>query len=286
MNNLVIGGAGCVGSQRVEFYRSQRQHCIKVIDNYFTGSIKNHIDGVDYIKLDAKDINTVDLGCSFDLIFHLGEYSRVEQSYDDIDLVFELNHLGIHPVLEFWRNNGGKLIYSGSSTKFAKYHDTNSDSPYAVIKKNNVELVKSYAAWFNLDYAITYYYNVYGGRELAKGKYSTVIAKFIRLVREGTNELPVTFPGSQKRHFTHISDIVSGIVTVAEKGSGDGFGIGSDECFSILDVVRLLECEAKFTPAKAGNRIGADLNTEQTKMLGWKPTKSLEWYIRNVMDTQ
>jgi UDP-glucose 4-epimerase len=49
----------------------------------------------------------------------LGEYSRVEVSFTEPDVCFDLNLVGTLGVLEYWRKNGGKLIYAGSSTKFA-----------------------------------------------------------------------------------------------------------------------------------------------------------------------
>ena len=40
------------------------------------------------------------------------------------------------------------------------------------------ELVENYGNWFNIPYAITYFYNVYGQREISSGQYATLIALF------------------------------------------------------------------------------------------------------------
>ena len=107
-------------------------------------------------------------------MYHLGEYSRVEQSFDDGSLVHEYNTQGTFQVLEFIKETGAKLIYAGSSTKFS---DNGADaSPYAFTKAQNTQLVMNYGKWFDIDYAITYFYNVYGGREISEGKYATLIA--------------------------------------------------------------------------------------------------------------
>ena len=103
-------------------------------------------------------------------------------------------------------------------------------------QKNNAELVQVYCDWFSIPFAITYFYNVYGGNELSSGKYATLIAIYIEKIKSGEAKLPVVKPGTQSRHLTHIFDIVSGLIAVGAKGHGDEFGIGSDEAYSIIDV--------------------------------------------------
>lgn len=52
-------------------------------------------------------------------MFHLGEYSRVEQSFEDMVLVWDLNKARPFGVVEYCRQQKSKLVYAGSSTKFA-----------------------------------------------------------------------------------------------------------------------------------------------------------------------
>ena len=96
-----------------------------------------------------------------------------------------------------------------------------------------------FANWYQLPYSIVYFYNAYGGRELQEGKYATVIGKFKNLVSKGETKLPVTLPGTQRRNFTHIEDIVDGVLLAALNGNGDGYGIGADQAYSILDVCEM-----------------------------------------------
>ena len=49
-------------------------------------------------------------------------------------------------------------------------------SPYAWTKSTNIDLINRYGEWYGLNYVIVYFYNVYGGREVTSGEYSTVIA--------------------------------------------------------------------------------------------------------------
>lgn len=276
---LVTGGAGFIGSHLCETLCNTGNYIVYSLDNYFTGLEDNHVKGVIYIKGSTSDINTL-IDFKPDYIYHLGEYSRVEQSFVDIELVWKLNKDGIFSVLEFWRKTKAKLIYAGSSTKFGDGGLGRSQSPYAWSKATNTELVKNYGNWFDLEYAITYFYNVYGPREIKKGKYATLIALFKD--RAKNNEpLTVVSPGNQKRNFTHVNDIIKGIILVGEKGFGDDYGIGSQESLSILDVANLFKCKIKMIPKRAGNRMSAELMTDKIIELGWNPTISLRDYIKN-----
>jgi UDP-glucose 4-epimerase len=276
MKILVTGGAGFVGSHLCERLLSMGYE-VTSLDNYFTGSEDNHIKGVNYIKGDTKNIDTL-VNFVPDMVYHLGEYSRVEQSFDDIKKVWEFNKDGIFAVLEFVRKCGCKILYAGSSTKFGDGGLGRSASPYAWTKATNTELVMNYGTWFNVPYAITYFYNVYGQREISSGKYATLIALFKEKMKNN-EPLTIVSPGTQKRNFTHIEDIINGLVLVGENGYGDEFGIGSGEAFSILEVAELFGGEIKMLPERKGNRMSAEVMTKKTEALGWNATKSLKDYI-------
>lgn len=274
-NILVTGGAGFIGSHLCERLHKDGNN-VTSLDNYFTGSTDNHIDGVDYIKAPTSDIHYVPIKETPDIVYHLGEYSRVEQSFDDVRLVHEYNTKGTIEVLEYVREVGAKLVYSGSSTKFS---DNGADaSPYAFSKAKNTELVMNYGKWYDMPYAITYFYNVYGGREIKEGKYATLIALFKDKIEKG-EKLTVVSPGTQKRNFTHIDDIIDALVLIGEHGEGDGYGIGSDKSYSILEVAKMFNSEIELLPERKGNRMSGDVITDKTKELGWSPLHSLEKYI-------
>ena len=84
-NAVVTGGAGFIGSHLCERLLLEGYNVVS-IDNYFTGKEENHIKGVRYIKGNTKDIKWMGIK-SPDILYHLGEYSRVEQSFEDIKLV-------------------------------------------------------------------------------------------------------------------------------------------------------------------------------------------------------
>ena len=275
---LVTGGAGFIGSHLCEALYKTGVYEVFSLDNYFTGSVDNHVKGVNYLTGNSADINQL-ISFNPDYIYHLGEYSRVEQSFDDIELVWKFNKEGIFAVLEFCRKTGAKIICAGSSTKFGDGGLGRSQSPYAWSKATNTELVINYRKWFNITYAITYFYNVYGPREISKGKYATLIALFTKMKSEG-KELTVVSPGTQKRNFTHVEDIINGLILVGEKGYGDDYGIGSPDSFTILETAKMFGGKIKMLPERPGNRMSAGVVTENTKSLGWAPKWSIDEYIK------
>jgi UDP-glucose 4-epimerase len=281
INILVTGGAGFVGSHLCEALSKKAENRVFSLDNYFTGSESNHLPNVTYIKGDTADIATL-INAPIDVVYHLGEYSRVEQSFEDIEKVWQYNKDGIFAVLQFCRLQGAKIIYAGSSTKFGDGGLGRSQSPYAWSKATNTELVKNYGSWFNVPYAITYFYNVYGPREIATGKYATLIALFKEKCKQ-QQALTVVSPGSQKRNFTHVQDIINGLILVGEEGYGDDYGIGSPEAFSILEIASLFKTKIEMLPERPGNRMTADVVTLKTEALGWAPKHSIKEYIKTFL---
>jgi UDP-glucose 4-epimerase len=204
-------------------------------------------------------------------------------SFDDVELVWRLNVLGTFKVLEFCRKNNVRLIYAGSSTKFGDNIGGRNESPYAWSKANNTVLVNNYGKWFGINYAITYFYNVYGGREIYEGKYATLIGIFSQKFKN-KEVLPVVSPGTQRRAFTYIDDIVNGLILVGEKGFGDGYCIGSEKTYSVLEIAKLFGGEIKMLPEKKGDRKTTTIDLTKMRELGWSTESNIKQYIEIIKD--
>lgn len=277
---LVTGGAGFIGSHLCEELAKDEACMVFSLDNYSSGNVSNHQKNVTYITANTKDINDV-INFNPDVVYHLGEYSRVETSFKDIQTVWEYNNEGTFAVLQFVKKTGAKLIYAGSSTKFADGNLGKTQSPYAWVKSHNSELVENFGNWFGINYAIVYFYNVFGGREISTGKYATLIALFVKKYKSG-HPLTVVSPGTQKRNFTHITDIITGLILVGERGYGNGYGIGSSNSYSILEIAKLFGSDIAMVPERQGNRMSSELVTDKTIALGWEPKVSVEEYIYEI----
>ncbi len=279
---LVTGGAGFIGSHLCARLVNEGHRVIS-LDNYFTGSRENHVDGVEYREGHTKDIETL-IPETPDLVYHLGEYSRVEVSLKEPALVWDLNITGTFAVLEYWRKKKMKLVYAGSSTKFADGGLGRDQSPYAFTKATNTDLVRNYADWFELPFAVTYFYNVYGPGE-RMGQYGTVIEIFKQKFLKG-EKLIVNAPGTQQRIFTHIDDIVSGLLLVGECGVGDEFGLGANTSYSILEIARMFTPEIEIGPEVKGNRMTAKLDVTKSHAIGWRAEKDIKDYIQQIISSQ
>ena len=273
---IITGAKGFIGSTLAKHLAKDNE--VFGIDNLIHAPNPVEVSRVKYFDCNASEVSSHFIDQSIDYFFHFGEYSRVEQSFHEPLLTFQNTIAQLPAVLQFCAMNNSKLIYSASSTRFAYYFD-DKVSPYAQYKALNTQILNDFAKHSDLDYAIAYFYNVYGPSESNDEKYGTVIAKYKLLCENGAKYLPVTKPGTQIRNFTHIDDTINALIMIALFGSGDGYGIASNEAFSILDVVKMFGKKPQFFPEKMGNRKHAEIKTDKTKALGWVPKQSLKNYI-------
>jgi UDP-glucose 4-epimerase len=278
---VVTGGAGFVGSHLCERLAALGHRVIS-LDDYSTGTVANHVAGVEYRTGSTGDI----MACipeTPDLVYHLGEYARTEQSFADVARVLASNQTGTAAVLEFVRTTGAKLVYAGSSTKYADAGIGRDQSPYAWTKATNTDLVQRYADWYGITYAITYFYNVYGPRERSDVGTGTLIAIFAERRRQGL-PLLVRQPGTQKRNFTHVLDIVDGLVLVGQRGEGDEYGLGHPDAYSVVEVAHLFGGPIEFLDERPGNRMSSGVDIHRAALeLGWKPQRNLPDYIKSLI---
>lgn len=279
---VVTGGAGFIGSHLCERLVKAGYRVIS-LDNYFTGKKENHVAGVEYRQGHTKDIASL-ISETPNIIYHLGEYSRVAKSIEEPALVWDMNMAGTAGVLEFWRTQQCKLVYAGSSTKFARTRADGIEgkdlSPYTWAKAANTELVQNYASWYSVPFSIAYFYNVYGPRELS-GAYGTAVEIF-RQARLAGAPLPVFSPGTQRRIYTHVEDTVEALLLIGERGGGEEYGIAARDEYETIAVARLFGGVIEMKPARRTSRPGAAVDTEAIRKLGWSPKHTLAEYVAQV----
>lgn len=283
MNIIITGGSGFIGSNLIKRLLNDNKIInILSIDNYLTGLKDNEIidNRITYVCDSTWNINKRKKYSDFNpsLLYHFGEYSRIASSFGEPNMVMNYNLRGTFEVIEFCRNNNCKLIYSGSTSIFGNNMKDQHSSPYSWSKAKNIELIRNYKKWYNLDFVITYFSNVYGEGQIESGKYSTVIGIFKKQY-ENNEPLTIVKPGTQTRDFTHINDTIDAIIIASQKGEGDGYIIRTGIQYTVLEVAKMFSNNYVLVQEQRGNRTESSGNMDKMLELGWKSTFHLKDYI-------
>jgi UDP-glucose 4-epimerase len=275
MNVLVTGGAGFVGTNLIKRLVNEG-HNVVSIDNYFTGFESNHIEGATYYKHDIRTVRDYSAFGKFDVVYHLAAIARIQPSFNDPISYFETNSNGTMSVANYCSKHNIPLIYAGSSS----HHSGKFKNPYTFSKDVGEEIIKLFQQHFNLKATVARFYNVYGPHHLKEGGYCTLIGKWEKSIEDG-NPLTIYGDGTKRRDFTHIDDIVDGLIRIKvyEKW-GHIFELGRGKNYSIEDIAKMFKHEYVFTEDKPGEALVTLCDSSEAKLhLDWDPTKNIEDYI-------
>ena len=261
---IVTGGSGFVGSNLIEYLIKKTKYDIISLDDYSSGTKKNHIKSkkVRYIKGNTKDIDKIlkRYVNKIHSVFHFGEFSRIYQSFVNMDKCIKSNSIGTNAVFNFCLKHKIKLIYSATSASLGNKGKDKNLSPYAFTKAKNLELLENLKMWFNFKYEVIFFYNVYGPGQITKGNMSTVIGIFEDFYSRNL-PLPVVRPGSQSRRFTHITDTVKVCYKAWKSNKSRFYSISNKKSFTILEVAKMFGNKIRFLPARKGERYASALTT-------------------------
>ena len=289
MKNIIVvtGGAGFIGSNLIKYLLKKTNFKIISVDNYSTGSKKNQINhkNVKYIGGQNKDISKIlkPYLKKIKVIFHFGEFSRIYQSFIDTKTCLDYNIHHSFEVINFAKDNKIRIIYSATSSNLGNNGRDENLSPYAWAKSKNIELIKNYSKWFGLKYELLYFYNVYGPGQILNGPMSAVVGIFQNQFKK---KIPLTVvkPGSQKRDFTHIDDIINGCYLAFKKGKQKEYMLGTKKQYTVLQIAKMFKTKIKFLPPRDGERFGSSMpNNNALIYLGYKAKININDYIINII---
>jgi UDP-glucose 4-epimerase len=286
MRILVTGGAGFVGTNLVNRLVNDG-HEVIIFDNLSTGSQYNinkkaklfliDISHNDYFKNRKMD----DVINGVDVIFHMAALARIQPSIKNPSETIINNFDGTLNILELSRKYKIPVIYAGSSSK----HHGLYGSPYAWSKYGGEELCKLYSEVYDLNTTICRFYNVYGPHHIRSGTYATVIGIF---ENQYLNNKPLTIvgDGEQRRDFTHIDDIVDGLIScVGKNHKGEIFELGSGVNYSINELAKMFNCKTKYIPQRPGEYdVTLCDYSKAEKQLGYKPKGDLKDYVKKWLE--
>ena len=264
MKNLIIitGGAGFVGSNLIELLLKKTNYKVISLDNYSSGSKKNHINNkrVKYLKGNTLNINKFleKYKNKINSIFHFGEFARIFQSFKKFDECYQSNSIGSKAVFKFCLDNDIKLIYSATSASLGNKGNDKNLSPYAFTKSKNLELLENLNKWFNFRFEVIFFYNVYGPRQIKAGDMATVIGIFENQY-EHKKPLTVVKPGTQTRRFTHINDTVQICYEAFKANKCKYYSISNKNSYSIEEVARMFKSDIKYLKPRLGERYASAL---------------------------
>ena len=265
MRNIIVitGGAGFVGSNLIEYLLlKEKNFRLLSLDNYYSGNKNNHFKNprITYLKGNTKNISKIlkKYKNKIHSIFHFGEFSRIYQSFLQTKECFNSNSIGSLEVFNFCLNNKIKLVYSATSASLGNEGNDRNLSPYAFTKSKNLELLENLRKWFNFKFEVVYFYNVYGPRQIKKGKMATVIGIFENLY-ENKKPLTVVKPGSQTRRFTHIKDTIEVCYEAWKKNGSRHYSISNKKSYSILEVAKMFNVKIIYLKPRLGERYASAL---------------------------
>ena len=285
---VITGGAGFVGSNLITLLLKKTKFKIISIDNYSTGKKKNHVKNkrVNYIKDNTKNINQIlkKKVNKIKTIFHFGEFSRIYQSFLNMNECISSNTIGSNEVFNFCLTNKIKLVYSATSASIGNQGSDKNLSPYAFTKAKNLELLENLKKWFNFKFEIIYFYNVYGPGQIKLGRMATVIGIFEDQFKKKI-PLTVVSPGTQSRRFTHILDTIEACYFAWKKNKCRHYSISHKKSYSIVGVAKMFNSKIKFLPSRKGERYASaltsmNLSNKVHKIFG---KINLEDYVKNIV---
>lgn len=242
---LITGGAGFIGSHLVEKLVT-KGHEVIVLDNLSARSkLRAHVQKkIQFIEGDVRDFKLVGQatkGCK--MIVHLAAVVGVDEVIKRCVEMTETETIGTHNIVNAaLQHNVKKIIYASSSAVYEKIVNGFSReednlglvNTYAIAKRLNEKYLEALAQEENISTNALRFFNVYGDRQDTR----MVIPRFFEQALRGQS-MEIFGTGQQTRDFTHIDDVVQGIIALLSKQSLNGvFNIARGVETTILELAR------------------------------------------------
>lgn len=304
---LVTGAAGFIGSNVARALLQQDVDVVgvDVLDEAYDPRLKQHrLDsllaepGFRFEQLDIRRSASVDEAFQVhqpETVFHLAARAGVRSSLANPDLYVDVNGRGTLALLEACRHHDvPRLVMASTSSvygrgpdrPFREDDDTSRPlSPYAASKKGAEVMCAAYTHLFGIHTPVLRFFTVYG----PAGRPDMSIYRFIEWMRAG-KPLQVYGDGRQRRDFTYVEDVASGIVAAGAVEGHEPINLGGGAPASLEDVIgrleRILGLEATV---ERGDAAPADVPAtwadigKAERLMDWRPCVSLDEGLRRTV---
>jgi UDP-glucose 4-epimerase len=317
MRYLITGGAGFIGSHLAGELLA-RGHAVHVLDDLSTGAIDNIRDLKEHprfaytIESAAVAPTVAELVDDADVVYHLAAAVGVELIVDSPVRTIETNVHCTEIVLAQANKKQKPVFIASTSEVYGKSSDlpfredgdlllgptTTGRWSYACSKAIDEYLALAYWKERGLPVVVGRLFNTVGPRQT--GRYGMVVPSLVRQALAG-EPITVHGDGQQRRCFCHVQDVVRGMADLMEheEATGEVFNIGSAEEITVLDLakrvrqacdsqseIRLVPYEDAYEHGFEDMRRRIPNTTKIEKLLQWRPTKSLDVILEDVIDFQ
>ncbi|MFB6197183.1 MAG: NAD-dependent epimerase/dehydratase family protein [Halobacteriaceae archaeon] len=294
---LVTGGAGFIGSNLANHLADDND--VIAVDDLYLGTPENLESDVEFI---SKSVVGSDLPTDVDVVFHLAALSSYKMHEKDPTRGARVNVEGFVNTVDQARQDGcDTIIYASTSSIYGSRTEPSPES-LEVEARTGYEASKlareRYAEYFHNHYDLTLagmrFFSVYqgfGGAEEHKGEFANTVAQFAHKMANG-NRPELFGDGTQTRDFTHVDDVVRGLVQAAEHELNGIYNLGTGESYDFNTVIEMLNDElgTNIDPKYIENPYDVyvhDTRADYDKIheaTGWEPKIDFEEGIKRVCE--
>lgn len=311
MNNavLITGGAGYIGAN-VNLRLKGLGYNTIILDDLSSGE-EGWVKDENFVNLDITDRGAVadyfkSNGEKIDSVVHLAAKSIVAESTDNPGEYYRVNLEGTLNILDGMQNAGiAKVVYGSSCAVYGMINQapipenyrTMPHNPYGHSTLMTEQIIKDYAARYNMNFIILRMFNVAGGNVEAglfenHNPETHLIPAILKKAKAGETKVDVfgadysTTDGSAVRDYVHVTDVARAFAKSLKMMNNQSrvreeFNIGNAKGYSVFEVIRTaaeitgVQLEPVIHPARKGDTpIMTGASTKTTEMLGWLPQYS------------
>jgi dTDP-glucose 4,6-dehydratase len=301
-STLVTGGAGFLGSHLCDALL-ERGHRVLCLDNLETGTLNNieHLRSPDFVFVQHDLVSHIAIDEPLDFVFHLAspaspiDYLRLPLHTLKVGAYGTHNALGLAKakrarflLASTSEVYGDPLIHPQPESYWGNVNPIGPRGVYDEAKRYAEALTMAYHRQQGVDTAIVRIFNTYGPRMRAHD--GRAIPTFVRQALQG-EPITVFGDGSQTRSFTYVSDLIEGLIRLAESREHEPVNIGNPGEFTLLElaqkVIEVTRSESPIVyealPVNDPQQRRPDI-TRARDLLGWEPTVDLDEGLRLLVE--